>query len=892
MIGNVVKEFKIIKMLGSGGMATVYLANNQKLDTQIAIKILNKELTLNENIRKRFIAEAKYLYQLSHPKIIKVLDLIEHEGTTAIIMEYIEGETLKNRLERQGPLKDEEIKDILFQMLHAVGHVHEHNLVHRDIKPSNFMITANNHIKLMDFGIAKNIESSGTEYTQTGTGLQLGTPMYMSPEQIIESKEVNSLSDIYSLGVVLWQMVTGRKPYDIKTLSTFNLQVKIVNEKLDNTNTIWDGIIQKATSKDPKNRFQNHQEILDAVNAINHINNSSGDHTFETKNLEQECEKTSIDSTVVHNSTEKIKNSEILLEASVLVQEKLKVGFINLNGDWVIQPMFDDISKFDDVGFCGARINGQWGFIDRQGRWIIQPTLDYISEFDDVGFCEAMINDKYGFIDQQGRWIIQPMFDSISKFDDVGFCKAEINEKYGFIDRQGRWIIQPMFVYIDTSQFDDVGFCGARINEKYGFIDRQGRWIIQPMFDSISEFDDVGFCGAKINGQWGFIDRQGRWIIQPMFEDVGYNGFYNNYCTATLNGKEGIIDGKGNWIVEPLFEEISFYGHEVGAYSFEQIIDGAAMYGLMNNKFDILCPPIFGELYQIRNAKNRNLFFARHEGKWAIINNQGQWITFGYFLLEETNYSGIIKASKNNKYGYINEQGEWLIQPNYDYVLKCFDGNDLTWDETDQNWHDLEMEKLFLENNKEKIHAKNNELIPEWKLFRFIIGGLGLLFVFFIIFSSSSNEEPDQLLNHVIYLNDTIPLVQAYANNEYLTDIYLFDSNLPITSDNSEIAKLILRFCHTESNEQYLIVDGVSYEIVPNIIPEGTYTFKKEVGQFNWKPFALLEVSSNDGPLEIAEGSEVIVKRHQNNLYYLEWNINLGDGNNITGNYLGEINNW
>jgi serine/threonine protein kinase len=241
--------------LGEGGMATVFLAHDNKFDTEVAIKVLNKEFVHNENIRKRFIAEARKMFKMSHPNIIKVRDLIEEDDSVAFVMEYIEGETLKQYIERKGKLSDGEIKDLFTQMLDAVGYVHEQNLVHRDIKPSNFMINIEGGVKLMDFGIAKTTDASSAEYTQTGTGVQMGTPMYMSPEQITESKSVTSQSDIYSLGVVLWQMVTGKKPYDTQVLSTFKLQTKIVQEPLSKTNTTWDKLIQKATEKKILQRY-------------------------------------------------------------------------------------------------------------------------------------------------------------------------------------------------------------------------------------------------------------------------------------------------------------------------------------------------------------------------------------------------------------------------------------------------------------------------------------------------------------------------------------------------------------------------------------------------------------------------------------------------------------
>jgi serine/threonine protein kinase len=267
-----ISNYTLKEKLGEGGMAKVYLAEHNTLKQPVAVKLLNKEFVNNENIRKRFLSEGKNMFKMSHPNVIKVTDLIDQEDTVAIVMEYLDGETIKEYIEKNGKLSELELKHLFDQMLDAVAYVHDQGLVHRDIKPSNFMRSKKGAIKLLDFGIAKNTDKSSSEYTQTGTLQSMGTPMYMSPEQVKSTKDVTGQSDIYSLGVVFWQMVTGQKPYDTYTTSTFELQTKIVNDPLSITNTKFDGIIQKATSKSLTSRYKNCVEIKDdlLLNSLSH----------------------------------------------------------------------------------------------------------------------------------------------------------------------------------------------------------------------------------------------------------------------------------------------------------------------------------------------------------------------------------------------------------------------------------------------------------------------------------------------------------------------------------------------------------------------------------------------------------------------------------------------
>ncbi len=260
MIGKQILNYRIESLIGQGGMGSVYLASNINIDHKVAIKILKPGLANNPEIRKRFEREAATLASFDHPNIVKFLNYYENEESVFLIMEYVRGRTLESFIkEESGPIPEGKTLDLFSPILDAFSYAHEMGIVHRDIKPSNILITADNKVKILDFGIARIINEAVPGMTQAGT--KMGTAMYMSPEQV-RGKEVDKRSDIYSLGVVLYQMITGQAPYDDTTMSEFDLNVKVVEEKLPRAKEFYpfvsdkvQAIIDKAVEKNPENRY-------------------------------------------------------------------------------------------------------------------------------------------------------------------------------------------------------------------------------------------------------------------------------------------------------------------------------------------------------------------------------------------------------------------------------------------------------------------------------------------------------------------------------------------------------------------------------------------------------------------------------------------------------------
>jgi serine/threonine protein kinase len=287
MEGSLIGKYKILRLIGEGGMASVYEAEHEMLGTKVAVKVLNPILSANAQIKERFRNEAKLMASLDHPNITKVIDFDEQPQQLSIIMEFLNGEDLNDKIKRNGALSEKETLDIFAQTLSAFQYAHEKGIVHRDIKPSNIFILPDGRVKILDFGIAK-LFGQGNEMTQTGT--QMGTPIYMSPEQVKADKSIDHRSDLYSLGVTLYFAINGKSPYNSETDSQFDIFNKIVYEPLPlfSTKSKFNEIVLRACKKDREERFQSCREwLIQMSQEIDGENNNSSISTSYDSNYEK-----------------------------------------------------------------------------------------------------------------------------------------------------------------------------------------------------------------------------------------------------------------------------------------------------------------------------------------------------------------------------------------------------------------------------------------------------------------------------------------------------------------------------------------------------------------------------------------------------------------------------
>lgn len=264
--GHLLSErYQIKKTIGGGGMANVYLATDIILNRDVAVKVLRHEYVNDEEFIIRFDREAKAATSLSHPNIVNIFDVGEEDQVLYMVMEYVDGLTLKEYIQKNGPIEVEEALDIIGQVTSAIAHAHANDLVHRDIKPQNILIDAYGHVKVTDFGIA--VALSATALTQTNA--VLGSVHYLSPEQA-RGGMATKKSDIYSLGIVLFELLTGKLPFSGQTpvaIALKHLQTDIPSVKRFNSEIPQsvENIVLRATSKDPFNRYATADSLNESI---------------------------------------------------------------------------------------------------------------------------------------------------------------------------------------------------------------------------------------------------------------------------------------------------------------------------------------------------------------------------------------------------------------------------------------------------------------------------------------------------------------------------------------------------------------------------------------------------------------------------------------------------
>ena len=276
MVGETVSHYRILEKLGQGGMGEVFLAQDTTLDRKVALKFLPEELQQDPTARKRFLREAKSAAALDHPFICKIYEIGKAQDRTFIAMEYIQGVTLQEQL-AEGPLPVGDVLETAWEIADALEGAHRRGIVHRDLKPSNVMLIPEGHVKVMDFGLAKRVVPEGEEEdvstVLTQEGAAVGTVPYMSPEQV-RGQSLDTRSDFFTLGVVLYEMVTGVHPFKKDSImdtaqTILSVTPPPITRYADDVPDLLQHTVRKMLAKDPDGRYQTARGLMTDLRRLN-----------------------------------------------------------------------------------------------------------------------------------------------------------------------------------------------------------------------------------------------------------------------------------------------------------------------------------------------------------------------------------------------------------------------------------------------------------------------------------------------------------------------------------------------------------------------------------------------------------------------------------------------
>ena len=375
-------RYEIICAIGEGGMANVYLAYDVILGRKVAVKILRGDLASDEKFVRRFQREAISASSLNHPNIVEVYDVGEDNGKYFIVMEYVEGKTLKQLIKKRGALTLAEVVDIMLQLTSAIAHAHESYIIHRDIKPQNVLILEDGRVKIMDFGIAAQLNSN--ELTQTNS--VMGTVYYLPPEQA-NGVGATTKSDIYSLGILMYELVVGKVPF--RGESPVEVAIKQMKESIpdivsynpDIPQSI-ENIILRAAAKNPKNRYESafemHKDLKTALDK-DRFNEPKVIYEYPESNFDEEKPVTVKRSTRQNKEneekTEKKLNKKILITSIIAGILTLSLIFIIF-----IYPMFFAVKTIEVPDVSGMSVAKAETKLEKKGFEVATKLKKQVSD--------------------------------------------------------------------------------------------------------------------------------------------------------------------------------------------------------------------------------------------------------------------------------------------------------------------------------------------------------------------------------------------------------------------------------------------------------------------------------------------------------------------------------
>ena len=622
-------KYRIKRHIGSGGFGCTYEAEHTMLSHRLAIKeffvkdFCNRDAStgrvsiatgsrkgLINKLHGKFIDEAKAIFSMNHPGIVRVTDIFEENGTAYYVMEYIDGSSLSEVIIKEGVFTEAEATRIIRAAAEALAHVHSTNRLHLDIKPGNIMLGNNGKVTLIDFGVSKQYDEVNGENTSTLLGK---TPGFAPPEQMGNSiRAFTPATDIYALGATLYKMLTGITPPDSSSRACDDELIPLPDSFSAHVQNAVGASLQLSRSKRP-------QSIADFLALL-----STEAVTAEVQSADENTvvEHSADDSTELYDTS--------LPDLIPIVDKNGRCGFIDKNGNEVIPCKYDGAWDLSE-GLAMVKKDYKRGFIDKNGNEVIPCKYDGAWDFSE-GLAKVEMNDKYGFVDKNGDEVIPCKYDDAEYFSE-GLALVQMNGKRGFIDKNGNEVI--------PCKYDDAG----GLSEGFALVQMNGKW---------------GFL--KKNRKWGFIDKNGNEVIPCKYDDA--YSFSEGLAKVRMNDKYGFVDKNGNEVVPCEYEE---------AYDFSEGLAAVEMngkWGLIDKNGNEVIPCKYGWACEF----SEGLASVKMNGKWGFIDKNGNEVIPCKYDYAWNFSKGLARVKMNGKYGFIDKNCKEVVPCEYEEAYDFSEG--------------------------------------------------------------------------------------------------------------------------------------------------------------------------------------------------------------------------